>query len=144
MRQISILALLAILSLAPLSSASAQETGAASAAQADVSGEFTKKRYKVKGAWTLEQHDGRIAIRFSQDFKTKNGPDLKILLSPKPLSDISGKTAMTDAVNIGVLKSNQGEQVYTIPNDINLSDYKSVIVHCEAFSVLWGGFDIPE
>jgi len=35
-------------------------------------------------------------------------------------------------------------KLYIIPKDVNLSDFKSVVIHCEAFSVLWGGFDISK
>lgn len=108
------------------------------------SGDFTKKRYTVHGAWEIVTVDGKSAIKFSDDFKTKNGPDLKVFLSPSPLKDLEKKTDVSTSVNIGVLKSNKGEQTYTLPEGVNLSDYKSVLIHCEAYSVLWGGFDIPQ
>ena len=106
------------------------------------SGEFVKKRYSIKGTWSVVDVDGKKTITFSDDFKTRSGPDLKIYLSPKPIETLTGKTATAGSLKLGVLKSNQGEQSYILPDDVNLSDYKSIIVHCEAFSVLWGGFDI--
>ena len=81
---------------------------------------------------------------FSEEFKTRNGPDLKVFLSPKSVEDLTGKTAIDGAVNIGVLKANKGSQSYSLPEGVSLADFKSVIIHCEAYSVLWGGFDIPE
>ncbi len=138
----------AVLAVIPMmASAQVQSADAAmSTASATMTpkGTFTKKRYSVKGEWEIVTVDGKPAIRFSEDFKTKNGPDLKVFLSQKPVGDLSGKTALGGAVSIGVLKSNKGVQTYIIPDDINLGDYKSVIVHCEAYSVLWGGFDIPQ
>ena len=122
--------------------ANIQTTKAESAASS--SGTFTKKRYAVKGGWELFTIDGKQAIRFKDDFKTKSGPDLKVYLSPKNLANVSRKTATQGSLNIGVLKSNKGSQTYIIPDDVELSDYESVLVHCEAYSVLWGGFDIPK
>ena len=106
--------------------------------------EFVKKRYSIKGQGGIIQKEGKSVIAFSNDFKTKNGPDLKVYLSPKPISELSGETALVSAVKIGVLKSNSGSQSYIIPDDVDLSAYQSVIIQCEAFSVLWGGFDLPE
>ena len=106
-------------------------------------GTFTKKRYSVKGEWEIVSVDGKPAIRFTDAFKTKNGPDLKVFLSPKPVGDLTGKTALDGAVGLGVLQSNKGGQTYTVPDGVTLADFSSVIVHCESYSVLWGGFDIP-
>lgn len=107
-------------------------------------GDFEKARYNIRGGWKISTVKGITTITFDDSFKTRSGPDLKLFLSPKPVSAVNGKTAQKDAVKIGILKSNKGTQSYTVPSDVNLSDYKSVLIQCEAFSVLWGGFDIPE
>ena len=105
---------------------------------------FVKKRYNIKGTWTVTETDGQKVIQFNDDFKTKGGPDLKIYLSSKSLTDLESGDVENTSVKLSVLKSNQGAQSYIIPDDVNLSDYKSVVIHCEAFSVLWGGFDLAE
>lgn len=107
-------------------------------------GQFEKARYKIRGGWEITTVKGVTTITFDDSFKTRSGPDLKLFLSPKSVNAVNGKTAQNGAVKIGILKSNKGEQSYTIPPDIDLSDYKSVLIQCEAFSVLWGGFDIPK
>ena len=121
------------------------QTNLTTASQAELvhQTEFVKKRYTIKGKGELVQSGGKSVINFSNDFKTKSGPDLKVYLSPKPLSELSGKTALQSAVKVGVLKSNSGSQSYIIPDNVDLSAYQSVIIQCEAFSVLWGGFDLP-
>lgn len=108
------------------------------------SSSFVKKRYNIKGGWTLTEEDGQTLIKFDEDFKTKGGPDLKLYLSSKSLSELESPDVEASSLKFSVLKSNKGAQSYIIPADINLSDYKSVVIHCEAFSVLWGGFDIAE
>lgn len=108
----------------------------------EASSSFVKKRYKIKGSWNIIQKDGQNVLRFNDDFKTKGGPDLKIFLSSKPLAELNGDNVVESSHNLSVLKSKKGLQSYVIPDDINLSDYKSIVIHCEAYSILWGGFDL--
>ena len=110
---------------------------AASPAQTDQS--FFKKKYRIKGTWSLVQRDGKNLITFSDDFKTKNGPDLKIFLSPKSAADVKGNNAVDGSLNLGVLKSNNGVQEYEIPTGTDLSKFSTFLIHCEAYAVLWGG-----
>ena len=49
---------------------------------------------------------------------------------------------MGASINIGELEKTKGTQEYEIPANINLAGYGSVLVHCEAYSVLWGGGDL--
>ncbi|WP_371395971.1 DM13 domain-containing protein [Fretibacter rubidus] len=105
---------------------------------------FVKKRYTIKGEWSVGEQDGKTVIHFNDAFKTKSGPDLKVVLHTETVDNVDPKTAIEDGVKIGVLKSNRGAQSYILPDDITLSDFKSVLIHCEAFSVLWGGFDIVD
>ena len=106
------------------------------------SGTFVKKKKKLKGAWEVVQRGDKTFIVFGDDFRAANGPDLKIFLSPQTVSDVTGKTAVNGAINIGELKSTKGVQEYEVPAGVNLADFNSVLVHCEAYSVLWGGGDL--
>lgn len=103
---------------------------------------FVKKRYSIKGGWDIAKQGDDTVIRFDEDFRTKSGPDLKVYLSKTDVANLDGKAVTKDALKIAVLKSNRGQQSYIVPAGVNLSDYKSVVIHCEAFEVLWGGFDI--
>ena len=100
---------------------------------------FFKKKYRIKGTWSIVERDGTSYVKFSDDFRTKNGPDLKIFLSPKPASDVNGKNAVDGSINLGGLKSNKGGQEYAIPAGTDLAQFSTVLVHCEAYSILWGG-----
>ena len=100
---------------------------------------FFKKKYRIKGTWSIVERDGTSYVKFSDDFKTKNGPDLKIFLSPKSASDVNGKNAVDGSINLGALKSNKGGQEYAIPAGTDLAQFSTVLVHCEAYSILWGG-----
>ena len=103
---------------------------------------FVKKRYKIKGTAKIETVDNQTKIVLSDDFKTKNGPDLKVFLTKKPISDLSGDEVVSQGLKLSVLKSNKGAQSYIIPADVDLSEYESIVIHCEAYTVLWGGFDL--
>lgn len=103
---------------------------------------FVKKRYTIHGSAKVETVAGETQLVFSEDFKTKNGPDLKVYLSKSPISNLSAQDVDMTAVRLSVLKSHKGTQRYTIPASIDLSDYQSVVIQCEAYTVLWGGFDL--
>lgn len=105
-------------------------------------GRFEKSSFNIKGDWEIVKENGQTIFRVSEDFKTKNGPDLKLFLSPKTVNSATGATATQDAVRLGVLKSNKGGQDYIIPANVDLSQFSSILIHCEAFSKLWGGANL--
>lgn len=105
-------------------------------------GSFEKSSFNIKGDWKIVKENGQTIFRVSEDFKTKNGPDLKLFLSPKTVDSATGSTATQDAVRLGVLKSNKGGQDYIIPAGVDLSQFGSILIHCEAFSKLWGGANL--
>lgn len=136
-------ALIAAALMTPAFAVTSIVTAVPAAAQSVVdSGSFVKKKYKIKGDWQVVEENGQTIIRFSDDFKTKNGPDLKVFLSPQTIGAVNGKTAVDGAVLVGVLKSNKGGQDYVVPEGVDLASFKTVLVHCEAYSVLWGGGEL--
>lgn len=130
-----------IAACAPAALAEAETASVTIAAELP-SGTFIKKKKKLKGAWEVVQRGDKTFIVFADDFRAAKGPDLKIFLSPKSVSDVNGDTAVNGSLNIGELKATKGAQEYEVPAGVNLSDYSSVLVHCEAYSVLWGGGDL--
>lgn len=100
---------------------------------------WVEKKYGIKGQWDIVQKGDQTVIRFSDNFKTKNGPDLKIFLSKQTIADVNGRNATQDSVLLGTLKSPRGGQEYVLPAGIDVNDFQTVLIHCEKFSVLWGG-----
>ena len=100
---------------------------------------FVEKRYEIRGDWSVVEVDDRTIIRFGDDFETKKGPDLKVFLSPETIGDVNGDNATEGSVLLGELESVEGTQDYILPDGVSLADFQSVLVHCEEFSVLWGG-----
>ncbi len=84
------------------------------------------------------EEDGRKYIEFSKDFRARSAPDLRLFLSPLEASSVTGGNAMREAVRLGLLKSNTGVQRFEIPVDTDLGRIRSVVVHCEQYSKLWG------
>ena len=111
-------------------------------AQVAPSHDFVQKRYKIEGSAKVVTVNGVTQLVFSDDFKTKNGPDLKVYLTKKPIAELVAQDVVADSTKIGVLKSNRGEQTYVLPANLDLNTYESVVIHCEAFTVTWGGFDL--
>ncbi len=115
-----------ILSLALTAIASAQ------------SGTWTKKSHSIDGTWEITSRNNQKVLVL-KGLKTKSAPDLKLFFSKKTLPSLNGKNATNGATRIALLKSNKGNQEYIIPNNLNPADYKSLIIHCEKYSKLWGG-----
>lgn len=103
---------------------------------------WTKKTYAIKGVAELKKEDGNRWLILKDDFKTKNAPDLKLFLSPIVIANISSDNVLDGAVLIAPLKKNKRGQSYLLPEGTDLSQFKSIVLHCEKYSKVWGGFDI--
>lgn len=101
--------------------------------------EWVEKKYEIKGSWDVVMRDGKTFITFDEKFKTKNGPDLKIFLSNLSMDQVNGKNVISSSVLVSPLKSSKGAQEYEIPASLNIDDFSSLLIHCEKYSVLWGG-----
>ena len=71
------------------------------------------------------------------EFEVTNGPDLKVWLSASANPTSSGDVKAAEFFSLGPLKGNIGDQTYVIPADVDLSVYKSVVIWCEQFGVLF-------
>ena len=107
---------------------------------AGVSGGWTNKYQKIKGQWSIIEDTDGAKLVLSKDFATRNAPDLKFILTNAEIADMKGSNAMNGALVIAPLKSNSGEQVYILPK--NFKDFKTLALHCEQYSKLWGATDI--
>ncbi len=86
--------------------------------------------HSASGIAKLLDVTGKKYVRFEENFKVTNGPDLFVYL---------GKDGQYDpGANLGRLKGNIGSQNYEVPAGIDLSKYDSVWVWCRVFSVGFG------
>lgn len=73
-------------------------------------------------------------VVLEEDSKVTNGPDLWLYLSD---SNNPRKT-LGNYIDLGLLKGNKGGQVYKVDKPLaKLDSYKSVIVYCKQFDVLF-------
>ena len=104
---------------------------------------WTKKSFAVKGTWSLIEEGGTTYLVLDEAFSTRNAPDLKLFLSPSEGAALNGKNATRGAVLVAKLESNKGGQRYALPAGTNLSDFKTLALHCEKYSKLWAVSDLP-
>ncbi len=93
--------------------------------------------HQGSGVATLYQlQGGRHLIRF-EDFRTTNGPALVVYLAKHPSPTQAADVTDGGYISLGKLKGNVGNQNYDIPEDTDVSEYNSVVIWCELFSVLF-------
>ncbi len=105
---------------------------------------WIERKYEVQGSWRIEHRaktDKSPALTqliLGANFKTEKGPDLKVVLSPQEASQIKSKNTLNGGLVLGVLSRYSGESTFNIPVGTDLSKFKSMAIHCEEYSVLWG------
>lgn len=81
-------------------------------------------------ALLIETAPDAYTLRF-ENFSVRNGPDLFVYLSPSEDGFAEG------AINLGALKATDGAFNYEVPAGTDVSQFKSAIVWCKQFSVLF-------
>lgn len=99
---------------------------------------WIKKYYTVSGDWSIENDNGESYVVLHSNFKTTKGPDLKLYLIKKDASVVGKRDEVEKyGILLGHLKSIKGNQKYLIPADISISDFKSIVVHCQKYTKVW-------
>jgi len=90
--------------------------------------------HQGSGNVSILQKGEELTLRF-ENFKSSNGPDLKVIL----VENIEGTSRSTvgEKLELGVLKSTNGNQNYTIPSGTDLSNYTGVMIYCKQFGVVF-------
>jgi Electron transfer DM13 len=86
-----------------------------------------------------EAPDGKRDLRLT-NFTTSNGPDVHVVLAQS--ADESLKQDFIkgelNGLELGLLKANQGDQNYDLPDSADLSTYDAVVIYCERFHAVFG------
>ncbi|GAB3533398.1 DM13 domain-containing protein [Arthrobacter tecti] len=88
----------------------------------------------------IEQPDGQRVLTL-ENLDTSNGPDVHVWLSAADVvegPDGWYTAGSADFVDLGIIKGNQGNQVYEIPDDVDLTTFRAVDLWCVQFSVSFG------
>ena len=92
----------------------------------------------------IQQPDG-LRVLTLENLDTSNGPDVHVWLSAAHVVEGTGgwyTAGSADHYDLGLIKGNQGNQVYEVPADVDLSLYKSVDLWCVQFSVSFGAAEL--
>lgn len=102
------------------------------------SGEFRSHEHRTKGtAKILRLADGSRVLRIEK-LDTSDGPDLRVWLTDRPVTDDWFSVGKGRSVELGNLKGNKGNANYAIPADTDLDVFTSVTIWCKRFSVSFG------
>ena len=107
-------------------------------------GSFHSNAHETKGRATIYRlDDGRRVLRLTE-FKTSNGPDVRVYLVAA--ADVQKEDAAKRAgiVDLGALKGNVGDQNYDVPAGLDLSKYRAVSIWCRRFSVNFGAAPLAD
>jgi hypothetical protein len=95
---------------------------------------FVNNVHSVSGKASIYKNkEGKLTL-IIEDFKTDNGPDLRIYLS----KDLKA----TDFYQIGLLPATSGKFTFALDNAINPTEHKYVLIWCRQYSVLFGNAEL--
>lgn len=100
-------------------------------------GEWISLEHETSGTVILLDDGGDLQLVLS-DLATSNGPDLRVILSPKAGVEGDWYGYEDGATYLGALKGNRGTQVYDVPDDVDVDDVASAVIWCERFTVGFG------
>ncbi|MEM1435518.1 MAG: DM13 domain-containing protein [Pseudomonadota bacterium] len=92
----------------------------------------------LEGDWQIVLDNGAYFIELSENFRAKKGPDVKIFLSPTPAAQVTGSNAVDGSVFVEQISDFDGSARIAIPAGTDISEFQSLVFHCEAYSKLWG------
>ena len=95
-------------------------------------GSFAPGEHDITGTVRFIQTAQGVVLRL-ENLSTANGPDVRVYLSTRR----SGQVGTGD-LQVAPIKANLGSQNYLLPSSADVSNYESVVIWCERFSVSFG------
>lgn len=95
-----------------------------------VKGNFTGNSHPTSGTVKVIRNTNNVNLLVFENFKTDNGPDIYVWLSPS--------TSGSPYQEIGLLKAVTGNFSYELDPSINFTTNNRVLIWCKRFSVLFG------
>ncbi|MBG9377029.1 DM13 domain-containing protein [Panacibacter sp. DH6] len=94
------------------------------------SGMFSNGPYgSVSGDAGLYLDNGKYILYFD-DIKSSNGPDLHVYLSEEEIP--------VHFIDLGKLKSTNGNQSYVVPVGTDFAKFRYALIHCQQYNHLFG------
>lgn len=102
------------------------------------SGTFVAGEKPTTGEARIVTEDGHRYLEIDAAFSTSNqGPDLHVLLDT-PERPPQTYQNLGSAINLGSLQDYKGAQRYPIPDTVNLTSFKSVVIWCRMANATFG------
>lgn len=115
------------------------QTQAAELASGRLEGAFSSwGKSSLQGDWKIVEDGGTQYIELDDNFNAKKGPDVKIFLSPTASGQVTGDNAVNGSLFVEQISDFDGSARIAIPAGTDISQFQSLIFHCEAYSKLWG------
>ncbi|QFS50730.1 hypothetical protein GXM_08224 [Nostoc sphaeroides CCNUC1] len=114
------------------------------------SGTFVSGEQKTQGKVSITTKDGKSFLELDESFKTsESGPDLVVILHRSDNVINSTKPPSYPLKNgdyfiLAPLQKYSGAQTYSIPQNINLADYKSAAIWCRKFNATFGAASLSQ
>ncbi|MEM1189983.1 MAG: DM13 domain-containing protein [Pseudomonadota bacterium] len=126
-------------SLTVLGALAPVQAQAAELASGSLQGAFSSwGKSSLQGDWKIVEDGGAQYIELDDNFHAKKGPDVKIFLSPTPSAQVTGDNAVDGSVFVELISDFDGSTRIEIPAGTDLTQFQSLVFHCEAYSKLWG------
>ena len=98
------------------------------------SGNFSNGPYgSVSGRAEIFKQDNKYVLALKM-FTTSSGPDLHVYLSKE--------VQPVNFIDLGKLRQNSGDQLYSINTVPDFSQYKYALIHCQQFNHLFGSTEL--
>jgi len=102
-------------------------------------GDFVSAEHPTVGSVRIVSENGGRYLEFDSAFTSDQGPDLHVLLDKTGTPPTSYAEAEAGRyVNLGGLQAVNGMQRYPIPDEIQVSNYQSVVIWCRMANATFG------
>lgn len=96
---------------------------------------FVGAAHPTSGATKIVEIDGQSYLEFDSEFSSASGPDLLVLLH----TDAEPESYSPDNyISLGQLQQVAGAQRYAIPENVDVSAFRSAVIWCREFDVTFG------
>lgn len=102
-------------------------------------GSFVAVGHEGTGDAKIYRVHGETFLRL-ENLRVLNGPDLRVLLSPN--AQVKNSSDLGEYVELDTLKGNIGNQNYAIDSAVDIDAYKSVVIYCKPFHVVFNVADL--
>lgn len=106
------------------------------------SGNFKAGEHPTQGTVSVVTKQGKRYLEFDQRFKTNEGPDVFVILYRSDVPPIYG-IKKKNYMSIARLQKTSGSQRYALPDNVKLTDFRSVAVWCRKFNATFGYAPLP-